>query len=69
VRAAETNSTLRLGITAASFRYGRPSASEDEIIGAAKAAQIWPMIAALPHGLDTKVGEAEVQVPDRVRIR
>jgi ATP-binding cassette subfamily B multidrug efflux pump len=37
------------------IRYGRPSASEEEVIAAAKAAQAHDFIVALPHGYDTLV--------------
>jgi len=37
--------------------YGRPQASRDEVIGAAKAAHIHEFIAALPDGYDAAVGE------------
>ncbi|WP_108815891.1 ABCB family ABC transporter ATP-binding protein/permease [Loktanella sp. Alg231-35] len=37
--------------------YGRPGASEDEIIAAAKAAKIHDFIQSLPDGYDTTVGE------------
>ncbi|MEJ6397978.1 ABCB family ABC transporter ATP-binding protein/permease [Yoonia sp. 208BN28-4] len=37
--------------------YGRPSASEDEIMAAAKAAKIYDFIMSLPDGFDTTVGE------------
>ncbi|MEO1639941.1 MAG: ABC transporter ATP-binding protein/permease [Pseudomonadota bacterium] len=37
--------------------YGRPDASEDEIIAAAKAAKIHDFIIGLPDGYDTTVGE------------
>jgi ATP-binding cassette subfamily B protein len=39
------------------LRYARPNASLDEIHGACKAAQIHDVIAALPDGYDTLVGE------------
>ncbi len=39
------------------IRYGRPSASEDEVHAAAAAAQIADFVAALPDGYDTEVGE------------
>jgi ATP-binding cassette subfamily B protein len=37
--------------------YGRPTASEDEIIAAAKAAKIHEFIISLPDGYETTVGE------------
>ncbi|MGB5066766.1 MAG: ATP-binding cassette domain-containing protein, partial [Albidovulum sp.] len=37
--------------------YGRPDASEEEIIAAAKAAKIHDFITSLPEGYDTRVGE------------
>ncbi len=37
--------------------YGRPDATKDEVIGAAKAAHIHDFIASLPQGYDTNVGE------------
>src|SRR5439155_23865548 len=37
--------------------YGRPSATEEEIIGAARLAQIHDFVASLPEGYDTPVGE------------
>lgn len=37
--------------------YGRPSASQEEIIDAAKSAQIHEFILSLPEGYETKVGE------------
>ncbi|MDO4871049.1 MAG: ABC transporter ATP-binding protein [Candidatus Saccharibacteria bacterium] len=37
--------------------YGKPTASETEIITAAKQANAWDFIQALPEGLDTIVGE------------
>ncbi|MEM9269062.1 MAG: ATP-binding cassette domain-containing protein, partial [Pseudomonadota bacterium] len=37
--------------------YGRPSAGEEDVIAAAKAAQIHDFIAALPEGYETQVGE------------
>ncbi|WP_422049681.1 ABCB family ABC transporter ATP-binding protein/permease [Shimia sp.] len=46
------NDTIRYNIA-----YGRDGATEDEIIEAAKAAQIHDFIAALPEGYDTAVGE------------
>jgi ATP-binding cassette subfamily B protein len=37
--------------------YGRPAASRDDIIDAARSAQAHDFITALPHGYDTVVGE------------
>jgi ATP-binding cassette subfamily B protein len=37
--------------------YARPAASEDELIEACRAAQIWGLIGTLPDGLDTVVGD------------
>jgi ATP-binding cassette subfamily B protein len=39
------------------LRYGRPDASDEELVAAAKAAAIHEHIASLPEGYDTVVGE------------
>ncbi|HEX5127925.1 MAG TPA: ABC transporter ATP-binding protein/permease [Rhodocyclaceae bacterium] len=39
------------------IQYGRPDASHDEVIDAARAAQLHHFIASLPDGYDTRVGE------------
>ena len=41
----------------ANLAYARPSATEAELIEACRAAQIWGLIATLPDGLDTVVGD------------
>ncbi|HEY7279112.1 MAG TPA: ABC transporter ATP-binding protein [Trebonia sp.] len=41
----------------ANLLYARPSATEREIVDACKAAQIWDLVAVLPDGLDTIVGD------------
>jgi ATP-binding cassette subfamily B protein len=41
----------------ANLSYARPGAGEADLIEACKAAQIWPLISALPDGLDTIVGD------------
>lgn len=46
------NDTLRFNIA-----YARPEASDDEIMAAARRAQLGEFIAGLPKGLDTRVGE------------
>jgi ATP-binding cassette, subfamily B, bacterial len=37
--------------------YARPDATDDELAGALKAAQIWDLVSSLPDGLDTTVGD------------
>ncbi|MDR1994582.1 ABC transporter ATP-binding protein/permease [Azonexus sp.] len=39
------------------IQYGRPSASHDEVIAAARRAQLHEFIASLPQGYETRVGE------------
>jgi len=41
----------------ANLAYARPSAAEAELVEACRAAQIWDLIATLPDGLDTVVGD------------
>jgi ATP-binding cassette, subfamily B, bacterial len=41
----------------ANLLYARPAASEQELILACQAAQIWELVSALPDGLDTVVGD------------
>ncbi len=45
------------GSVADNIAYGRPDASAAEIAEAARAAGVEPFLAALPHGLATRVGE------------
>ncbi len=49
--------------------YGRPDASEKEIIAAAKMAHAWEFIKTLPKGLDTLVGERGVKLSGGQRQR
>ena len=44
--------TVRMNLT-----YARPSATEAELIAACRAAQIWNLVASLPEGLETVVGD------------
>jgi ATP-binding cassette, subfamily B, bacterial len=44
--------TIRSNLT-----YAKPGATQDELIEACRAAQIWPLISSLPDGLDTIVGD------------
>jgi ATP-binding cassette subfamily B protein len=41
----------------ANLLYARPEASETDLVEACKAAQIWDLVASLPDGLDTMVGD------------
>ncbi len=41
----------------ANLSYAAPDAAEQDLIAACRAAQIWDLIAALPDGLDTVVGD------------
>src|SRR5207237_7841953 len=39
------------------LRYARPAATDEQVIAACKDAQIYDLIASMPDGLDTVVGE------------
>jgi ATP-binding cassette, subfamily B, bacterial len=41
----------------ANLAYARPGATEQELVDACRAAQIWDLISVLPDGLDTVVGD------------
>ena len=49
--------------------YGKTSATEEEIIEAAKEANAWEFIEGFPEGLDTKVGDRGVQLSGGQRQR
>jgi ATP-binding cassette, subfamily B, bacterial len=49
--------------------YGRPDASEADVIEAARTAEAWEFIQALPQGLDTPVGERGVRLSGGQRQR
>ncbi|HBB4535770.1 TPA: ABC transporter ATP-binding protein [Vibrio cholerae] len=49
--------------------YGRPDASDEEIVSAARQAEAWAFIEALPQGLDTPVGERGVRLSGGQRQR
>ena len=44
--------TIRANLT-----YAAPQATDDEVVAALKAAQVWSLVSALPEGLDTVVGD------------
>jgi ATP-binding cassette subfamily B protein len=50
------------GTVRENIAFGRPEASEDEIVAAARAVGAHSFIAALEHGYDTEVGERGVQL-------
>lgn len=49
--------------------YGKPDASEEEIMEAARTAEAWSFIEALPQGLDTPVGERGIRLSGGQRQR
>lgn len=49
--------------------YGRPEATEQQLIAAAEAANAWEFIATLPQGLETCVGERGVQLSEGQKQR
>ena len=51
------------------IRYGRPDATEEEVIDAAKRAYAWNFIQDFPEGLGTLVGERGVQLSGGQRQR
>ncbi len=51
------------------IRYGRPDASHDEVIEAARAAEAFEFISALPQGFDTFLGEKGVRLSGGQRQR
>jgi ATP-binding cassette subfamily B protein len=51
------------------IRYGRPDASDEEVVGAAGAARCGDFIEALPNGLETIVGERGLKLSGGQRQR
>jgi ATP-binding cassette subfamily B multidrug efflux pump len=62
-------STLFGGTIRENIAFGRPDATHDEIVAAARAAQAHDFIAALPAGYDSKVGERGVTLSGGQRQR
>jgi ABC-type multidrug transport system fused ATPase/permease subunit len=50
------------GTVGDNIAFGRPDASAADVEAAARAVGAWDFISALPHGLDTEVGERGVQL-------
>ena len=50
------------GTIAQNIEYGKPGATRDEVIAAAKMAKTWEFIEQLPDGLDTYIGERGVKL-------
>lgn len=42
---------------AGNLRYAKPGATDDELVEALRAAHVWDLVASLPHGMDTVVGD------------
>ncbi|GJM36167.1 MAG: multidrug ABC transporter ATP-binding protein [Saprospiraceae bacterium] len=51
------------------IRYGRPDATEEEIIDASRKANAWDFISAFPEGMQTLVGERGVKLSGGQRQR
>jgi len=63
------DTVLFYGSVRENIAYGRPDASEEEIIEAAKTANAHEFIARMPHGYDTLVGERGVTLSGGQRQR
>jgi ATP-binding cassette subfamily B protein len=50
------------GTVADNIRFGRPTATDEELIAVCERLDCWELIAALPHGLHTPVGERGAQL-------
>ena len=53
----------------ANLALGRPEASTEELVAAARAAHAWEFIERLPQGLDTEVGERGVRLSEGQKQR
>ena len=65
-----SQSTLLLsGAIMDNLRYGNPEASEEQIVGAARAAGIHDFIASLPAGYETQIGENGINLSEGQKQR
>lgn len=55
-------SILFSGTISENIRYGKPEASDEEVIAAAKAAQAHEFITAMPDGYETKLGQRGINL-------
>lgn len=55
-------SLLFSGTVKDNIRYGKPNATDEEIIAAAKAANAYDFIESFPNGFDTEIGEKGVKL-------
>ena len=63
------NVTLFPGSIGDNIRYARPEATDAEVEAAAKVAEAWSFISALPEGLEAQVGEGGVKLSGGQRQR
>lgn len=60
---------LFAGTMADNIKYARPNATEEEMVGAARAANAHEFITRLPHGYESEIGERGVQLSGGQRQR
>ncbi|MEK7265631.1 MAG: ABC transporter transmembrane domain-containing protein [Pseudomonadota bacterium] len=65
----QQNAPLFGGSAADNIRFGRPDASEDDVVAAAKAANAYEFIMALPQGFDTPLGQGATTLSGGQRQR
>ncbi len=70
VRGVAPDGALFHASVAENIRYGRLEARRDEIEAAARLAGLEPVVARLPHGMDTEIGERgfELSAGERQRV-
>lgn len=69
VRGVAVDGTVFRGSVADNIRYGRPEATDEEVVDAARLAELEAVIARLPEGYATTVGERGVQLSAGERQR